>query len=66
VAELVVYGHNHLAATGLGAYIAVATATGNFPHILVGVSVMSVYVVVANRLLWRRLYALAERRYSLS
>jgi NitT/TauT family transport system permease protein len=44
----------------------VATATGNFPHILVGVSVMSVYVVVANRLLWRRLYALAERRYSLS
>jgi NitT/TauT family transport system permease protein len=66
VAELVVYGHNHLTATGLGAYIAVATATGNFPHILVGVSVMSVYVVVANRLLWRRLYALAERRYSLS
>jgi len=66
VAELVVYGHNHLTATGLGAYIAVATATGNFPHILVGVSVMSIYVVVANRLLWRRLYALAERRYSLS
>jgi ABC-type anion transport system duplicated permease subunit len=26
---------------------------------------MSVYVVLVNRLLWRRLYALAERRYSL-
>ena len=52
-------------ATGLGAYIAQATATGNFPHILVGIAVMSVYVVLTNRLVWRRLYAIAERRYSL-
>jgi NitT/TauT family transport system permease protein len=65
VAEVVFYGHNHLTATGLGAYIFEATATGNFPHILVGIAVMSVYVVLANRLVWRRLYALAERRYSL-
>jgi NitT/TauT family transport system permease protein len=65
VAEVVIYGHHHLTAIGLGAYIAQATATGNFPRILVGISVMSVYVVAANRLLWRRLYALAERRYSL-
>ena len=65
VAEVVSYGHNHLIATGLGAYIFQATATGNFPHILVGIAVMSVYVVLTNRLLWRRLYALAERRYSL-
>jgi NitT/TauT family transport system permease protein len=65
VAEVVSYGHNHLVATGLGAYIFQATATGNFPHILVGIVVMSVYVVLTNRLLWRRLYALAERRYSL-
>jgi NitT/TauT family transport system permease protein len=66
VAEIVVYGQHHLAAVGLGAYIAQATAVGDFPHILVGIVVMSVYVVVTNRLLWRRLYALAERRYSLS
>jgi len=26
---------------------------------------MSIYVVVVNRLLWRRLYRLAETRYSL-
>jgi NitT/TauT family transport system permease protein len=65
VAEVVIYGHNHLTATGLGAYIAEATATGDFPKILVGISVMSIYVVATNRLLWRRLYALAERRYSL-
>jgi NitT/TauT family transport system permease protein len=65
VAEVVVYGRNHLNATGLGAYIYQATATGDFPKILVGIAVMSIYVVLTNRLLWRRLYTLAERRYSL-
>jgi NitT/TauT family transport system permease protein len=65
VAEVVIYGNHHLTAVGLGAYITQATATGNFPHILVGIAVMSLYVVLVNRLLWRRLYALAERRYSL-
>jgi NitT/TauT family transport system permease protein len=65
VAEVVSYGNHHLTATGLGAYITQATAVGDFPKILVGIVVMSVYVVAANRLVWRRLYALAERRYSL-
>jgi len=65
VAEVVSYGRHHLSATGLGAYIFDATAVGNFPKILVGIVVMSIYVVAANRLVWRRLYALAEKRYSL-
>jgi NitT/TauT family transport system permease protein len=65
VSEVVSYSNHHLTATGLGAYITQATATGNFPHILVGIAVMSCYVVLANRLLWRRLYGIAERRYSL-
>ncbi|WP_269855138.1 ABC transporter permease [Streptomyces sp. RPT161] len=65
VAEVVRFGHHHLTATGLGAYIANATGTGDFPKILVGVTVMSVYVVALNRLLWRRLYHLAETRYAL-
>ena len=60
VAEVVTYGHHVLVATGLGAYIVAATATGNFPKILTGIIVMSVYVVGINRLLWRRLYRLAE------
>jgi len=33
--------------------------------VLVGVAVMSVYVVGVNRLVWRPLYRLAEGRYSL-
>jgi NitT/TauT family transport system permease protein len=65
VAEVVDFGHRHLVATGLGAYIAQATTTGDFPRILAGIAVMSLYVVGLNRLVWRRLYHLAETRYSL-
>jgi NitT/TauT family transport system permease protein len=66
VAEVVSYHGTTLTATGLGAYIRDATADGDAGRILVGVIVMSVYVVAMNRVLWRRLYALAQRRYSLS
>jgi NitT/TauT family transport system permease protein len=65
VAEVVDYGRHHLTATGLGAYITKAAGSGDLAEVLVGVSVMSVYVVGLNRLVWRRLYALAETRYSL-
>ncbi len=65
VAEIVSFGDHHLTALGLGAYIAKASVAGNFAEVMVGVIVMSFYVVVVNRLLWRRLYTLAETRYSL-
>ena len=65
VAEIVTFGHHHLVAAGLGANIAKASVAGNFAKVMVGVIVMSFYVVVVNRLLWRRLYALAETRYSM-
>ena len=65
VAEVISYGSITLVATGLGAYISQATSAGDSPRILIGVLVMSFYVVSLNRLFWRRLYALAQRRYSL-
>ena len=65
MAEIVEYGHHSLVAKGLGAYIAQAAAVGDFPKVLIGVAVMSVYVVGLNRLVWRRLYHQAETRYSL-
>lgn len=65
VAELVSYGHTTLTADGLGAYIARATSAGDWPHILIGVAVMCCFVVGVNRLFWRRLYGLAERRFAL-
>ncbi|WP_033293482.1 ABC transporter permease [Amycolatopsis jejuensis] len=66
VAEIVSYHGVTLTATGLGAYISDATGSGDAGRILLGVAVMSLYVVGLNRLFWRRLYRLAERRFSLS
>jgi len=65
VSEVVSWGHTTLHAAGLGAYIADATQSGDWPRITLGVGIMSLYVVGVNRLLWRRLYALAEARYRL-
>ena len=57
VAEIVTYHGTTLTATGLGAYIKDATSAGDSGRILVGVIVMSFYVVAMNRFFWRRLYA---------
>ncbi|MEW1750646.1 hypothetical protein ACIQU1_21795 [Streptomyces angustmyceticus] len=65
VAEVVTFGGTTLTAAGPGAYIAKATAAGDFPHLLAGVAVMSRYVVGVNRLFWRLLYRLADTRYAL-
>ena len=65
VSEVVTWGSSTLTASGLGAYIAAATAKGDWPRITLGVGMMSIYVVGVNRLLWRRLYALAEKKYHL-
>jgi NitT/TauT family transport system permease protein len=65
IAEVVTYNHQTLIASGLGAYIAQATTKGDFPEVLLGVAVMSLFVVLVNRLFWRRLYHLAETKYSL-
>jgi NitT/TauT family transport system permease protein len=62
VAEAVSWGDEHLYARGLGAFIAQATTAGDLPRVALGVTVMSVFVVGFNRLLWRPLYGFAERR----
>jgi NitT/TauT family transport system permease protein len=65
VAEVATWGDTRLEATGLGAYIAKATEAGDFPRVVLGIAVMSLFVVTFNRLLWRPLFRLAERRFRL-
>jgi len=60
VAEAVNWGHTHLEALGLGAYIGKATTAGDFPRVALGITVMSVFVIALNRSLWRPLYTYAE------
>jgi NitT/TauT family transport system permease protein len=66
VAEVASWGKTHVEAAGLGAYIAKATAAGDFPRVVTGVAVMSIFVIALNRTLWRPLYALAERRFRMT
>jgi NitT/TauT family transport system permease protein len=50
---------------GLGATISQATDNGNFDLLLAATMMMAAAVVTINRLVWRRLYALAETRFRL-
>ena len=65
VAETANWGSTTLIAHGLGAYIAQATAAGDYPRIVLGVAVMSLFVVAFNRALWRPLFDFAARRLRL-
>lgn len=66
VAEAVSWGDRHLEAAGLGSYIANATAAGDYPRVACGVAVMSIFVLAFNRLVWRPMYAFADRRLRLA
>jgi NitT/TauT family transport system permease protein len=66
VAEWVSWGDKHIAAHGIGAYIADATQAGDMDRVVLGIVVMIVYVIAVNRLIWRPLYTLAERKYRMN
>jgi NitT/TauT family transport system permease protein len=66
VAEVASWGDTKLQADGLGAYIAQATEKGDHPRVVLGIVVMSIFVVVFNRLVWRPLYRVSERRFRLN
>jgi NitT/TauT family transport system permease protein len=51
--------------TGLGASIQRATDSGNFHLLLAATMMMAATVVTINRLVWRKLYGLAETRFRL-
>jgi len=65
VAEVARWGDTTLTATGIGAYIATETEKGDFPRLALGITVLCLFVLAFNRLVWRRLYRLAEERLRL-
>jgi NitT/TauT family transport system permease protein len=66
VAEVVSWGTKTLRAHGLGTYIDDATLKGDYHRIVLGIAVMSFFVVLINRVFWRPLYNYAERKYRLA
>lgn len=65
VSEYVQFQGKTLTATGLGEVIAQSSAAGKYPLLLAATVVMSLLVVLTNRLVWRPLYRLAQEKYQL-
>jgi NitT/TauT family transport system permease protein len=65
IAEYFHFNGRTYSTVGLGAVISHATDAGNFRVLLAATMVMAAIVVVINRLVWRRLYALASTRFKL-
>jgi len=65
VAEYFQLKNKTLVTQGLGAQISEASNQGNFPTLLMATIIMALTVVTINRLVWRRLYKLAETKYRL-
>lgn len=65
VAEFVSWGPTTLRATGLGALMVDASQRGDMPVLWASIALMALLVVATNRLVWRPLYSLAERRFHL-
>jgi len=65
VAEYFHFKGRILMTTGLGATISQATDKGHFALLLAATIVMSTMVVMINRLVWRKLYRLAETRFKM-
>ena len=65
VSEYVTFGGHTYSTVGLGATIASSAGSGAYAVLLAATVTMAAVVVTVNRLLWRRLYRIAERRYHL-
>jgi NitT/TauT family transport system permease protein len=65
VAEYFHFRGETISTLGLGAIISQATDSGNFRVLLAATVIMAMIVVTFNRLIWRRLYAIAATRFTL-
>jgi NitT/TauT family transport system permease protein len=65
VAEYFHFGGQTISTVGLGSTISQATDSGNLDLLVAATVAMAAIVVTINRLVWRRLYRLAESRYRL-
>lgn len=63
VAEFTHFGGETSRVTGLGALITASTADGDYALLLASTLTMIVLVVAINRLIWRRMYRIAEDRF---
>ena len=65
VAEYFHFRGETISTLGLGSIISQATDSGNFRVLLASTVIMAMIVVTINRLVWRRLFAIATTRFTL-
>ncbi|HAS17369.1 MAG TPA: ABC transporter permease, partial [Nitrospiraceae bacterium] len=65
VSEYVTFAGMTMTTPGLGSSISIATASGNFRMLLANTVAMAIAVVAINRLLWKRLFIMAQEKYRL-
>lgn len=65
VAEFLQWGDQTIISTGLGSYIQQYTTLGDFPRIALGISIMCIYVILINKLVWQKMYDFANARFTL-
>ncbi len=66
VTEYMTFNHKTLEAVGIGAFINKATALGNMSLLVLSIVIMSLGVVIINRLIWRPLQRWAMEKFSLN
>lgn len=65
VSEYVTFGGETMKTRGLGSLISESTVSGNFGLLLVSTVIMAFIVVCINRLVWKRMFALAQEKFRL-
>jgi NitT/TauT family transport system permease protein len=65
VSEYVTFNGQVVSTVGLGALIAKSAANGNYALLLASTLAMAAVVITINRLIWHRMYRLAEQRFHL-
>lgn len=65
IAEYVTFGGKTVTTVGLGALISESTANGNFAMLLTATLTMAIVVVAFNKLVWNRLYRLAQEKFKM-
>ena len=63
VSEYISFNGKQLVARGLGAMISEATSMGDYPKLAACLMVMVASVTLINRVLWKKLYQIAETRF---
>lgn len=65
VSEIMTWGSTTITATGLGEYITTNTISGNYPQIILGLIIMSIFVVSINHFILKPLYSLVSTKFRL-